>query len=141
MASAGRKFKRGKVHTVTPDSARMKKLQQAAQNTPLRHAPFEEDILALLRIIKARLMDVYPLTLAKWEEGFRKDTHPEQQIAFWLAVSERYEQETTGKPLNMAEKNNIFRRLLGRPTISIGNIEHAPVGYVDGRVEPEPPQE
>lgn len=113
MSSAGRKFGRGKVQTVSVKrgSAREKKLLNIANEAEFVIAPFDEEIMQHLRTIKRRLDDVFPQTLAKWEEGFRKDMSAEREIAWWLVLSEKYEQATSGKTLNQAEKMNIYRRL------------------------------
>lgn len=54
---------------------------------PPRHPPFEEGILDYLREIKAALDPYYCQTLEEWESGFRADTNPEREIAFWLHVA------------------------------------------------------
>ena len=41
-----------------------------------KHPPFQEGVRDFLRAIKRDLDEIYPLTLAQWEDGFRRDRNP-----------------------------------------------------------------
>jgi hypothetical protein len=45
---------------------------------PIRHPPFCAQAREVLSSIYDILKDVNPIPLERWEEGFRRDAHPEQ---------------------------------------------------------------
>src|SRR5437867_3265790 len=59
---------------------------------PYRHPPFSEEVRGMLRNIQQILQEVYPLTLEQWEDGFRRDTNAEREIAAWVYLSHIYSQ-------------------------------------------------
>jgi len=77
-----------------------------------RHPPFDEEVRKYLREIKDTLDEVYSLTLDEWEDGFRRDTTAEREIAIWLHIAEKYRECTSGKQLNLAEKQDVFKIVL-----------------------------
>ena len=56
----------------------------------IRHPPFPAEVRAKISQILDTLKEVHPLTIAEWEEGFRRDTHPEREIALWLHFCKCY---------------------------------------------------
>ena len=85
---------------------------QARQFAGFRHGPFSEEVRDILRNIKSILDEVYPKSIEEWENGFRKDSQPEQEIAIWLNIASIYQQFTADKPLSFAERRDIFRVLV-----------------------------
>src|SRR5438105_517510 len=49
----------------------------------VKHPPFGEDIRAFIRQIQAAFVEHRQLSLEVWEDGFRRDAHPEREIALW----------------------------------------------------------
>jgi hypothetical protein len=78
-----------------------------------QHPPFTEEIRDILRQIMASIGEVYPLSLEQWEDGFRRDANPEQEIALWLHVAEVYRRLTAGADLSQEQKTDYFRVLVG----------------------------
>jgi hypothetical protein len=81
---------------------------QINSDRPLRHPPFDVEVRALLTTMWDALADVLHMTLEEWEHGFRKDTHPEREIAIWLNIVEAYQHFTAGRPLGLGQKKDIF---------------------------------
>jgi hypothetical protein len=55
-----------------------------------RHPPFNHDLREAMRVLKRHLDEIYPLSLKKWEAGFRKDLHIQREIGIWVRIAERY---------------------------------------------------
>jgi hypothetical protein len=81
---------------------------------PYRHEHFPPDVMALLEVISNALDEVYPLTIDQWEDGFRRDTNPEQEIAIWLHTVQVYKHITTKmlQNLHLSHRKTIFRLLV-----------------------------
>jgi hypothetical protein len=77
-----------------------------------RHPPFPEDIRDYLRQLQKTFADVYPRTIEQWEDGFRRDTHPDREIALWLYMGDVFEHFTSGQPLDADQKRDIFQVIL-----------------------------
>ena len=88
--------------------ARPDQLQQSAY----QHPPFDGTGKAFMRRLKESLDEVYPMSLEAWEDGFRRDSNAEKEIAIWLHIAEMYKRLTEDKSLTPAEKGDVFRLLL-----------------------------
>jgi hypothetical protein len=76
---------------------------------PLRHPPFPPKVRALFGDFPDIFRDVYPLTLEQWEDGFRRDLHPEREIAFFRGVAHVFQHFTAGKDLRPETQKVIMR--------------------------------
>lgn len=90
---------------------------------PLRRGPLRHDGLTAEQIQRvARLREVlaeaYPMTLEGWIDGFRRDAHPESEIAIIEAVASVYLQLVAGTHLTVDEKQRLYGVLC---LISAGN--------------------
>jgi hypothetical protein len=77
-----------------------------------KHPPFSEDIRDLLWEIKASIDEFYCLPLEEWEDGFRRDTNPEQEIGIWLHLARLYRRLTTTRDLSLEQRQDYFRLLV-----------------------------
>jgi hypothetical protein len=75
---------------------------------PVRQPPFEEDFRQTLRHIRDALCDVVPQTVEDWEDTFRRDTHPDEEIGFWQTVAEAYTHFAAGRPLSPEHKLDLL---------------------------------
>lgn len=82
--------------------------------SPYRHARFPPEIMSVLEEITSILSEVYPLTIDQWEDGFRRDTTPEKEIAIWLYTARLYKHLTTQElqGLQLYHRQTIFRLLV-----------------------------
>jgi hypothetical protein len=76
-----------------------------------RAESFPEEIRDYFRDLKAKLDEVYPMSVEEWEDGFLRDAHPEQEIALWLHAAEIYSRCTSGRSLRLEQKKEYFRVL------------------------------
>lgn len=51
-----------------------------------RHPPFVGALREKILYIEQSLADVYSKTYEDWEDGFRRDMHPDQEIDLWVHV-------------------------------------------------------
>ncbi len=54
----------------------------------VRHPEFDEGIRDYIRQIQTAFAEHRPLSLEEWEEGFRRDANPNQEIALWLHAAD-----------------------------------------------------
>lgn len=77
-----------------------------------RHPPLSAGTRDHLRLIKAILEEVRPMSLEAWENGFRQDQHPDREIALWLRIAAVYEQVTTEAAWTLEQKREILKVLV-----------------------------
>ena len=63
------------------------KVQMASQ---YKHPPFNGEMKELMRMFKAKLDEVYPMTVEQWEDGFRKDANMERELEQWANIANAY---------------------------------------------------
>lgn len=94
------------------EGQRWVKLSQMEEG-PLLHPPFEDKgVRRLLRRIRGTLAEVEPLTVEQWEDGFRRDHHPDREIVTWLHIAAVYrhftERRTRSRP-SLKHKQEVFQ--------------------------------
>jgi hypothetical protein len=78
-----------------------------------QHPPFPDDIRKnYLERFQATFADVYPRTVEEWEDGFRRDAHPNQEIAIWVCIANVFEHFTAGRDLSAEQRQDIFHTVL-----------------------------
>ena len=82
------------------------------QKSPHQFAPFDEETRDYLREIKDAIDEVCPMSLEEWEDGFRRDQNPEQEIAIWLHIASTYKRLTEEVSADLDERQDIFKVLL-----------------------------
>jgi hypothetical protein len=88
---------------------------------PLRHPPFGPEVRQRLAVLRQTLEEVCPRTLEEWEDGFRRDTHPEQEIALLSMMAGCYRHFTEGRNLPAGQKRDVYEVI--RVTVNNGE-EH-----------------
>jgi hypothetical protein len=66
-------------------------------DAPRRHPPFPEHFQDYFRQLSELLADVCPKTPEQWEDGFRQDTHPWQEIEIWCNIAGAFRHFAAGK--------------------------------------------
>lgn len=79
-------------------------------NCEYRHPPFEGNLRNDIETIQSSFPGVYEHSYEFWEDGFRKDTHPANEISIWLTIAEVFGQFTEGRPLDYQKE--VFKLLL-----------------------------
>ena len=65
-------------------------LPDQLQESPIQHPPFDDDIRNYIRDIQAAFSEHRGLTIDEWEDGFRRDSNPEREIALWSHAADVY---------------------------------------------------
>ena len=81
------------------------------QPRPVRHEPFDDDIRDYLRQIQTTFAEHRDLTLAEWEDGFRRDANPKREIAVWLHAANVYVQFAADEP-SKDRRLDVYRCIL-----------------------------
>jgi hypothetical protein len=55
------------------------------ETSPHRHPPFDGKTRDFLRHLQGAMAEVHPRTVEQWEDGFRRDAHPDRKMQFWAA--------------------------------------------------------
>lgn len=76
-----------------------------------QHESFPEEVRDIIKDIKLKLDEVYPMSLEEWEDGFLRDLNPEPEIALWLHIANIYNELTTSQILIFEQKQEYFRVL------------------------------
>ena len=83
-----------------------------------KHPPFEPELRDFIeREIQKPLADVWPKTLAQWEDNFRRDAEPEQEIGLWCRIAERFTEFSGSEDLNQAQRQECFAIMLHCSTV------------------------
>jgi hypothetical protein len=84
-----------------------------------KHPPFEPELRGFIeREIQKPLAEVWSKTLAQWEDNFRHDAEPEQEIGLWCRIAERFVEFSTAEGLNAAQRQECFAIMLHCSTVS-----------------------
>ena len=77
-----------------------------------RHPVFDAKKRNQLRKLVSLLGDVYPQTVEQWEDGFRRDTHPDTEIVGWLRLAAIYKEICGATRLKLSQKGELFKILV-----------------------------
>jgi len=79
---------------------------------PPIHPPFSESKRQILRQLKTDLDEVFPTTLAEWEQKFRCDVHPDREIRIWRWIAYQYKSLIRSEESSAARKRDYFQLCL-----------------------------
>lgn len=77
-----------------------------------QHPPFTEEVRDILREIKEAVDEFYCLSMEQWEDGFRRDAHPEREIAAWYYLATLYRNLTSSRELSLQQRRDYFKLLV-----------------------------
>lgn len=81
--------------------------RQLTQNT-FQHPPFEGELKQRILKIQKELESVNSQTYAEWQDGFRRDQNPKNEIAIWEHIVSVYQRFSKNYP-DIAAKKEIYR--------------------------------
>ena len=87
---------------------------QDLQPGPIRHDALTEQQVTRLRRVRAALAEVDNQPFEKWLDEFRRDAHPDREIAIYEAITGAYKKFCGVRPRSMAEKRDAYGLLLQR---------------------------
>lgn len=93
------------------------------QSGPLRHPPFSEEIREYVRRIQSTFAEHRPLSAEEWEDGFRRDTNVEQEIALWIHAGSIYAAFTESEQ-NPARRKHYYQAVVACLTASPDGVKH-----------------
>jgi hypothetical protein len=83
-----------------------------------KHPLFDSELRDFIeREIQKPLAEVWPKTLAQWEDNFRRDAEPEQEIGLWCRIAERFAEFSKSEGLNPAQRQECFAIMLHCSTV------------------------
>jgi hypothetical protein len=94
---------------------RMKKLQPSdLHKGPIRHSVLSDSFVDRIKAFKAILSDVDPTSIETAIDNFKRDTHPEEEIAIWELIANTYQLFLSHNPISDPEiRKETFAVLVG----------------------------
>ena len=83
-----------------------------------KQPPFEAWLKDFIeKEIQKPLAEVWPKTLAQWEDIFRREAESEQEIGLWCRIAERFTEFSKSESLNPAQRQDCFAIMLHCSTV------------------------
>jgi len=77
-----------------------------------QHPPFDTETQKVFADFSEIFAEVLPMTVAQWEDGFRRDMHPEKEIEGWKRIAAAYLYFTEDKKMPDEARKDYFRIVL-----------------------------
>ena len=78
---------------------------------PRRHSNLSDDQVKRIERLREVLVEVYPMSLEGWIDGFLRDSNPEVEIRYIEACAVAYSQLVTRASLSREEKGHLYATL------------------------------
>lgn len=98
-------------------------LPEQLQQSEIRHPPFTEEIRDYIRIVHMAFAEHRPISFEEWEDGFRRDAHPEREIAIFVHAAYVYA-EATEHEESAQRRHEIYQLLIACMTTSPESVWH-----------------
>jgi hypothetical protein len=82
------------------------------RRAPIRHPELPESLVWRIRAIRAAIWNVYPLSIDQWIDGFKRDSHPSNEVERWEALATVFMEVSLKKGMNLANKKKLYKMLL-----------------------------
>src|SRR5579859_822037 len=78
--------------------------------SPIRHKELPSDLVRRARLVRASLLSAFPHSMAWWLGGFKRDSHPSDEVAYWEHVAAVYQESLSlfSKPPSREKRVSIF---------------------------------
>jgi hypothetical protein len=103
----------------------------------VKHPPFAEDVRDYIRQIQATFAEHRPLSFEEWENGFRRDANPAQEIALWSHAADVYTAFAGTEP-SAARRKDLYRCIVACLTAGPDGVWHVLRLEALSRAEAEP---
>ena len=81
---------------------------------PIRHPVLPGDFTERIKAFKKILSDFDTVSLEQTIDNFKRDTHPEEELAIWERIANTYQLFLSHNPINdPAIRNEVFAVLIG----------------------------
>jgi len=111
-------------------------LPDELQQGPIQHPEFGEDIREYIRQIHTAFAEHRSLSFEEWEEGFRRDTNPEREIAIWSHAADVYTAFADVEP-SAERRGDVYRCIVACMTSGPADVWHVLKPEVLSRSEAE----
>src|SRR5262245_28752677 len=111
-------------------------LPDQLHQSEIQHPEFNEDVRDFIRQIQVAFAEHRPLSFEEWEEGFRRDANPAQEIGLWLHAAEVYTAFTADEPF-AERRRDVYRCIVACLTTSPDAVWHVLRLEVLSRAESE----
>lgn len=81
--------------------------------SPVQHQELPSDLLGRIRLIRASLLSVYPHSFEFWLDGFRRDSHPTENVAEWEHIAAVFQEYVWTTPLSVEQQASVFAVIVG----------------------------
>lgn len=95
------------------------------QQNEYQHDPFEGEMRVRIESIMNNLSEVYSLTYDEWEDGFRRDQNPQNEIAIWeriVSVYQSYSKSSSGLALKKEIYSVVVTCSFSEPEQVLGQV-------------------
>lgn len=89
----------------------------------IKHPEFGEEVRDYIRQIQAAFAEQRPLSFEEWEDGFRRDADPGQEIALWSHAANVYTAFTANEP-SADRRRDVFRCIVACMTTGPDAVWH-----------------
>jgi hypothetical protein len=97
---------------------------------PIRHPVLPESYVDRIKTFKAILSDVDPTSIETAIDNFKRDTHPEEEIAIWERIANTYQLFLSHNPISdPAIRKEVFAVLVGA---SMGSEDWSNIKKLNG---------
>lgn len=105
------KSEKNSIQKINPDDIRLSKI---------RHDTLSLDQISKIKIIQSTFEEVYPMSLDETITNFKRDLHPDSEIAIWLQMADAYKKYINSKhgKVDLQAKREAFGLILSRSMMS-----------------------
>jgi hypothetical protein len=82
--------------------------QRAVSRGWIKHQTLSDEQTRRVERLRQVLREAYPMTMEGWIDGFLRDANPEQEIQIIEACAFAYQQLSTGLPLSVDDKQELY---------------------------------
>jgi hypothetical protein len=81
---------------------------------PIRHKRLPSDLVGRIRLVRASLLGVYTHSMEFWLDGFKRDSHPSNEVAYWEHVAAVYTEYVSMSPKSLSHEQHkrVFNLIL-----------------------------
>jgi hypothetical protein len=60
------------------------------RSAPVRHTTLPPELIGRIRLVRASLLQAWPCSMRDWLDGFKRDSHPSQEVVVWERIAAVY---------------------------------------------------
>ncbi len=106
--------------------------------SPIQHNELPPELVGRIRLVRACLLGAYTHSMDFWMDGFKRDAHPSNEIAYWEHIAAVYREYTSMVPVILTTKQHerLFQVILSMSiTSKVSEIEQLAKDLPDGALE------